>query len=106
MTKPSTHCDFRTTTALKSADTTIHTIGLDIAKASFALHAVDAQGKTILMKVLKRHQLMFFFASLPPARVGLEACASAHHWNYGDSALIMSKSGVPAFAGMTGLGLR
>lgn len=58
----------------------IHTIGLDIAKLSFAVHGFDAEGKTVLKKELKRGQVVAFFASLAPARVGLEACASAHHW--------------------------
>ena len=58
----------------------IHTIGLDIAKLSFAVHGFDAEGRTVLKKELKRHQVLPFFEGLAPARVGLEACASAHHW--------------------------
>ena len=58
----------------------IHTIGLDIAKSSFSLHCFDADGHTVLSKDLKRGQVLAFFAKLPPSRVGLEACASAHHW--------------------------
>jgi transposase len=58
----------------------ISTIGLDIAKTSFAVHGFDAEGKTVLKKELKRLQLLRFFAKLKTCRVGLEACASAHHW--------------------------
>ena len=58
----------------------IHTIGLDIAKNSFALHGFDEQGHTVLAKELKRGQMLGFFAKLEACRVGLEACASAHHW--------------------------
>ena len=65
----------------KSAtESTIHTIGLDIAKNSFSLHAFDETGNTVLAKDLKRGQVLGFFAKLEPCRVGLEACASAHHW--------------------------
>ena len=59
---------------------TISTIGLDIAKNSFAVHGFDASGVTVLVKELKRGQVLAFFAKLAPCRVGLEACASAHHW--------------------------
>ena len=60
--------------------TQITTIGLDIAKNSFAVHGFDAEGKTVLKKELKRAQVAPFFARHEPCRIGLEACASAHHW--------------------------
>ena len=60
--------------------TQISTIGLDIAKLSFAVHGFDAEGKTVLKKGLNRSQVLPFFARLETCRVGLEACASAHHW--------------------------
>jgi transposase len=56
------------------------TIGLDIAKTVFQVHGVDACGQTTLQRRLRRGQLIPFFANLPPSRVGIEACASAHHW--------------------------
>lgn len=59
---------------------TIATVGLDIAKNSFSVHGFDAAGHTVLAKELKRGQVLAFFAKLEPARVGLEACASAHYW--------------------------
>jgi transposase len=58
----------------------ITTIGLDIAKNSFAVHGFDVEGVTVLAKALKRAQIAGFFAKLAPCRVGLEACASAHYW--------------------------
>jgi transposase len=65
----------------KSAtEITIQTIGLDIAKTSFAIHGFDAEGRTVLAKELKRAQVLNFFTKLAACRVGLEACASAHHW--------------------------
>jgi transposase len=51
---------------------TIATIGLDIAKNSFAVHGFDAGGVTVLTKELKRAQVLAFFAKLAPCRVGLE----------------------------------
>ena len=56
------------------------TIGLDIAKQVFQVHGVDRAGKTVLRKQLKRGQVLAFFANLPPAVIGLEACADAHYW--------------------------
>jgi len=56
------------------------TIGLDIAKTVFQVHGVDASGQTTLQRRLRRGQLIPFFANLPASRVGIEACASAHHW--------------------------
>jgi transposase len=60
--------------------TQISIIGLDLAKNSFAVHGLDAEGRTVLAKELKRAQVVPFFARLEACRVGLEACASAHHW--------------------------
>jgi transposase len=60
--------------------TMITTIGLDLAKTSFAVHCADASGKAVRKAVLKRGQVLAFFKELPPALVGLEACGSAHHW--------------------------
>jgi transposase len=60
--------------------TNVTIIGLDIAKSSFTLHGCDARGAAVLKKTLKRAQVLKFFAELPPCRVGLEACGSAHYW--------------------------
>ena len=56
------------------------TIGLDIAKQVFQVHGVDRAGKTVLRKQLKRGQVLAFFANLPPAVIGIEACAGSHYW--------------------------
>ena len=60
--------------------TEVTTIGLDLAKRVFQVHGADAQGRPVLRKKLRRAKLMPFFADLPPCLVGMEACASAHHW--------------------------
>jgi transposase len=58
----------------------IVTIGLDIAKNVFQLHGVDRSGKIVLRKALRRSQVPGFFSTLPPCLIGMEACATAHHW--------------------------
>jgi transposase len=58
----------------------ISTVGLDLAKSVFQVHAVDAAGTPVMRKVLRRGQVLPFFASLPPCRIGIEACGSSHHW--------------------------
>jgi transposase len=59
----------------------ITTVGLDIAKSVFQVHAVDAAGKVIIRRQLKRGQVLAFFQKLPPCLVGIEACATSHHWS-------------------------
>ena len=58
----------------------VTTIGLDLAKNVFQVHAVDVAGSVVLRKRLRRGQVLAFFAGLPPRLIGLEACATAHHW--------------------------
>jgi transposase len=58
----------------------ITAVGIDLAKNVFQVHAVDERGKTALRKQLRREQVTAFFANLPPCLIGMEACASAHHW--------------------------
>lgn len=58
----------------------ITTIGLDLAKSVFQAHGVDADGRTVLAKRLLRKQMIPFFSKLPPCLIGVEACATAHHW--------------------------
>ena len=58
----------------------ITTIGLDLAKNVFHVVCCDAHGKVVRKKMLKRSKVLGYFANLPPCLVGMEACASAHHW--------------------------
>ena len=60
---------------------TITTIGLDIAKSVFQVRGVDAGGQVIIRRQLKRRQVVAFFQKLPPCLIGIEACASSHHWS-------------------------
>src|SRR5262245_48391391 len=59
----------------------VTTIGLDIAKSVFQIHGVDAAGNVIVRRQLKRRYVLLFFQKLPPCLVGIEACASSHHWS-------------------------
>ena len=58
----------------------ITTIGLDLAKSVFQVHAVGADGKVVLRRQLRRNQVPGFFAGLAPCLIGMEACAGAHYW--------------------------
>jgi transposase len=58
----------------------ITTIGLDLAKNIFQSHGVDETGTVVVVKRLRRNQIIGSFAGLPPCLIGMEACATAHHW--------------------------
>ena len=60
---------------------TVTTVGLDIAKSVFQVHGVDAAGQVVLRRQLKRRYVLAFFQKLTPCLVGMEACASSHHWS-------------------------
>ena len=56
------------------------TIGLDIAKHIFQVHGVDETGEAVLRRRLRRSDVLLFFERLAPCLVGIEACATGHHW--------------------------
>src|SRR5690606_17504102 len=58
----------------------ISTIGLDIAKSVFQVHAISEAGDVVVRRQLKRHQVLQFFGAIKPCLIGVEACATAHHW--------------------------
>ncbi len=58
----------------------IITVGLDLAKSIFQVHGTAENGKVLVRRTLRRSQVLPFFRSLPACLVGMEACASAHHW--------------------------
>lgn len=58
----------------------VSVVGLDLAKSVFQVHGVNAQGEVVLRRRLTRGQLLKLFEKLPPCLIGMEACASAHHW--------------------------
>lgn len=58
----------------------IVTVGLDLAKNVFQVHGVDTTGQVVVRRQLRREQVEAFFRDLAPCLVGMEACATAHHW--------------------------
>jgi transposase len=59
----------------------VTTIGLDSAKSVFQVHGIDAEGRVLIRRKLKRRYVLTFFQKLPPCLVGIEACATSHHWS-------------------------
>lgn len=55
-------------------------MGLDLAKSVFQVHGIAENGKVLVRRTVRRSQVLPFFRSLPTCLVGMEACASAHHW--------------------------
>lgn len=58
----------------------ITTVGLDLARNVFQVHAVDAAGSVVIRRQVRRAQMLLFFSRLPPSLIGMEACAGAHYW--------------------------
>ena len=58
----------------------ITTVGLDLAKNVFQVHAIASTGEVIIRRSLKRAQVIPFFSKLPPCLIGMEACGTSHHW--------------------------
>lgn len=58
----------------------ISIVGIDLAKHVFQLHAADERGNKVFSKTVQRDQLRLALAQLPPCRVAMEACGSAHYW--------------------------
>jgi transposase len=58
----------------------VSTVGIDLAKNVFFVHAVDSQGHVVVRCSLSRARLSEFVAQLPPCLIGMEACSGAHEW--------------------------
>jgi transposase len=58
----------------------IKVVGLDIAKQVFQVHAADEEGRSVAQVRLRRSQVLDYFRTLPSCLIGMEACATAHHW--------------------------
>ncbi len=58
----------------------VSTVGLDLAKNVFQVHAVDEAGEVIVRKALRRGRVMPFFEGLEPCLIGMEACGTSHFW--------------------------
>ncbi len=42
---------------------------------------IDAEGKVLIRRQLKRRYVLAFFEKLQPCLVGIEAYATSHHWS-------------------------
>jgi transposase len=78
------------------------TIGLDLAKNVFQVHGVDAEGRVVIRRKLRRQDVLAFFQGLPPCLIGIEACATAHYWareliKLGHAAKLMPPAYVKAY---------
>jgi transposase len=72
-----------TTTIKRSREETkmnITTVGLDLAKNVFHVICVNAHGKEVKKRMLRRRQVLQFFVQLPPCCVAMEACGGSHYW--------------------------
>lgn len=58
----------------------VSTVGLDLAKNVFQVHAIDDAGVVLVRKALRRRQVMPFFSRLAPCLIGMEACGTSHFW--------------------------
>jgi transposase len=58
----------------------VTTIGLDLAKNVFQVHGIDADGRVVIRRKLRRQDVLAFFDRLPSCLIGIETCATAHHW--------------------------
>ena len=45
--------------------------GIDLAKNVFQVHGVDATGRVVVQRQLRRAQVEKFFAAQPPALIGM-----------------------------------
>lgn len=55
-------------------------IGIDLGKNVFHLFGVNAAGKPVLRKKLKRNALLGYLVNLPKCLIGAEACGGSNHW--------------------------
>ena len=58
----------------------VSTVGLDLAKNVFQVHAIDDVGEVVVRRALRRRQVMPFFERLVPCLIGMEACGTSHFW--------------------------
>lgn len=57
-------------------------VGVDLAKNVFQLHGIDRHGQAVWRRRLRRKQWLKVLLETvePGCIIGMEACASAHHW--------------------------
>ncbi len=58
----------------------VSTVGIDLAKNVFQVHAIDDDGEVIVRRALRRRRVIPFFSKLEPCLIGMEACGTSHFW--------------------------
>ncbi len=58
----------------------ITTVGIDLAKSVFSVHAIDEGGAVLIRKTVSRSKLVAMVAQWPACVIGMEACSGAHEW--------------------------
>jgi transposase len=58
----------------------VSTVGLDLAKSVFQVHAIAEAGDVVVCRSLRRRQVLPFFERLTACLIGMEACGTSHHW--------------------------
>jgi len=59
---------------------TITAIGIDLAKSTFQVLAVNRAERPVFSKKVRRDKLMELISGLAPCTIFMEACGSAHYW--------------------------
>jgi transposase len=65
----------------------ISILGMDIGTTGFHVVGMNNTGRVVLRERIGRRKLWHFFLQLPPLRIGIDACGSAH---------VMSSPGHPS----------
>lgn len=58
----------------------VTTIGVDMAKNVFQVHAITATEVAVFNKPLRRAQYLPLFAKLQTCLIDMKSCSSTHHW--------------------------
>ena len=63
----------------EETDMTIATLGLDLGKNWMHIVGLDADGRIVLRRCVRRDRLLAETVDMPPCLIGMEACCGAHH---------------------------
>jgi len=57
----------------------ISILGIDLGKNSCSVVGLDAGGKAVLRRAMRRETVIAFCSKLPSCIIAMEACCGAHH---------------------------
>ena len=57
----------------------ISILGIDLGKNSCSVVGLDAGGKVVLRRAMRRETVIAFCSKLPSCIIAMEACCGAHH---------------------------